>query len=520
METNLYKNLVIYVYSIIERFDQKCLNDYIDFFKDTSEYFNKRYPTYYTAFLNDLNDYSQLNRWDNFLYIENDRIMNRVFINHILRNLNTFFEIIDDGKYFSIYSKYAKNSLVYDFISVFYHVTFRGNTFHFTISIIKKFYTYCIDNNLHFLATDLAARISELYYSTHDFKNYNKFVKYFDGNLSNYSELIRIKNFMEGISLKYTSVVYVESNKLDEIYKWIVYYDAKPETNVYTQYYLNLLTIEYYYYRDIDHLEKVLNDFLLFLKVNKNVLDKNIYDSGFLNYLVHKFLLRPELAIIKQFEELLIITLNISFFRITILINLIQMSIILQKSEIFYTYKSEIYKYENSPVFKSYFSLLKYFIATHHHLSANYKDSQLALNDASALLTDKSGFGLGIRMLEIFNFIKSNNLDQVEVALLNLKNHITLLKKGGMIKPRYLYIYKILVKLHSCGYNYKETFRLHKEKLHQMNGDLRDYAWEFRGPELIRFDLWFFDEAGFLPPWNLNDPRLPKALPNGANSPD
>jgi hypothetical protein len=147
-------------------------------------------------------------------------------------------------------------------------------------------------------------------------------------------------------------------------------------------------------------------------------------------------------------------------------------------------------------------------ISVYCHHTNDFKNAHLYIQKASKLLSDKSGFGLGIRMLEIMNFIKWEKFEQLDSALINLKNHITLLKKGGKIKPRYIFIYKILLKLHTSGFDYKDTFRLHKDKLRLMNGEDRFYAFDFRGPELIRFDTWFFDQAGFIPDWPLNDFRL------------
>lgn len=523
MERIIYKNILKYIYSVVSSFNRTKLNEYIDFYLGTSEFFNKTDSLFYNNYKNYLEDLKIILNFQNastisITYSDNNR--SRIFVNHILRNLNTFLEISDIDVYFDTYSKYSRNSLVHNFMSVFYHVSYRGRTFQFTIPIMRKLYNYCLENNLLFLASDIGVRISELYYSVHDFKRYSIYSSYFDSNIKNYKDLIKIKYFMEEISIRYESIVYVEESKLDDMFVIIFSYEQSGEINVLTRYYFYLLKIEYTYYRQPSELNQLLKDFYSFLNFNVDLLDKNIIEAGYLNYFIHSFLITPNIEYLKSMELLYNNCLRISSIKVAVLINIIQMALVLRNVIFIQKYILEIQNYCSSPAFKSYSNLISYYLATNHHLNSNYKDSQLALNEASPLLNDKSGFGLGIRILEIMNWIKWDKKDQVELALLNLKNQITFLRKGGTIKPRYLYIYKILVKLHSCGYDFKETFRLHEEKLCQMNGDLREYAWEFRGPELLRFDLWFFDEAGFLPPWNLHDPRLPKTPSIGVNSQD
>lgn len=513
MESVLYRNFVKYLYSVVSNFSDEVLAEYIDFYINTGFYFSKQNASYsdsYSLLLSDLNKIlAKTNSDINFSKINYDA-NSRIFFNHVLRGLNTFYEIKDGSLYFNDYQKFSNNSFVHDFLSLFYHVSFRGKTISFTIPILKRIHSFCKDNGLTFLASDINLKISEMYFASHEFKNFKLRSDSIESEISTYSNYIKIKNFIELITIKYNSVVYVDSSKLDEIFEVINTHKILVEYDLYTQNYLLLLNIEYTYYRDFKSLGSLLEAYNFFLRLNKNVLDKNTFDNGCLNYNMHRFLIEPRITFLETCIDLYGKSLRVTSIKINIIIHILLMSLVLSEVKTYEKYISELNQYESTSVYKSLFSIVCYFQASHHHLTGQYKQCQLALNEAAPLLNDKSGYGLGIRILEIMNFIKWEKFDQVENALLNLKNHITQLKKGGKLKPRYLYIYKILVRLHSSGYDYKDTFRLHKEKLHQMNGDLIEYAWEFRSPELLRFDLWFFDQAGFLPNWSLNDPRINK----------
>lgn len=381
------------------------------------------------------------------------------------------------------------------------------------ISFMKAIDLYCDSYDFRILKFPIFDSFIEMYFSNSvkdsyfdKVETFREFRIYFDASY----ELI---SFVRKLALSYRTQIYQEIAVQNDIK---LYYEKFStaynlyEFDVVSIYHLFLLRIEYNYYFNLIDQENTLFQFQAFINSNKDVIGINKYYSGINNLILNFLIIRNydrALFLIDQFINSPVLRDKFRFnLYLIFLCHLISINdtVSFSRQVIILRLKISIERYRDLSC------LFFLFQASHHHLTGQYKQCQLDLNEAAPLLNDKSGYGLGIRILEIMNFIKWEKFEQVENALLNLKNHITQLKKGGKLKPRYLYIYKILVRLHSSGYNFKDTFRLHKEKLHQMNGDLIEYAWEFRSPELLRFDLWFFDQAGFLPNWSLNDPRINK----------
>jgi hypothetical protein len=389
------------------------------------------------------------------------------------------------------------------------------------ITLLKDIISFCNEFDLQVVKFPVYEKLNEFLFSNNNKMEFEKYDAEYISFRDEYNVSYELSFFIRKLALSYRSQVYQDQEIISQIKDF--YNKFTNEVDIYkldssSMYFYFLLKVEYNYYFEINEQFTTLSQYEFFLNFNRKSIGDMKYNSGINNLILNYFIIGNTDAALKYaFKHIE----DSGFFikqRINLYLLILNHVNNLNDSIGFQYYLKRLNSLGDLKVYSEYYRLFLLNLATHLHLTANYKDCQLALNEASPLLTDKSGFGLGIRILEILNFIKWDKKDQVETALLNLKNHIAFLKNGGKIKPRYLYIYKILVKLHSYGYDYKETFRLHKEKLHQMNGDQREYAWEFRGPELLRFDLWFFDEAGFLPPWNLNDPRISNTLPRSTIS--
>jgi hypothetical protein len=336
---------------------------------------------------------------------------------------------------------------------------------------------------------------------SYEFYNYRK----------RFEQFVNIRTFVENLALKYRSQIFLNDEYLQLLnqyyYDTLNYFDDN-EIDSSTMYYFLILKIDYQYYFQFDDLLESLSQLDFFLKTNQNTIGKARYFSGINNLVLHYFIIGKNDTATKIIFRYLD---NKDLFprqRINLFIILLNYFLIIKDFSNYVKYNELILSYEDSRALLLSNMQYNLIISVYCHHTNDFKNAHLYIQKASKLLSDKSGFGLGIRMLEIMNFIKWEKFEQLDSALINLKNHITLLKKGGKIKPRYIFIYKILLKLHTSGFDYKDTFRLHKDKLRLMNGEDRFYAFDFRGPELIRFDTWFFDQAGFIPDWPLNDFRL------------
>ena len=135
--------------------------------------------------------------------------------------------------------------------------------------------------------------------------------------------------------------------------------------------------------------------------------------------------------------------------------------------------------------------ILNYYLAWAHFYLNDFSTALRMAKSIETIHRDKQGFGMGIRILEILCYIESKQFDGIEYAFVNLKNQITWLKRQGKLKPRYHYLYKLLLKLHNTGYDYRKTYKMMKEKIHLMDSTDPYWRWDVRSPEAMPVQLWF-----------------------------
>lgn len=513
MDRILFKQYCNYLINVVSKFDKSTIESFVIFYDDYSRSltnYNKYYESLFQIFRYDL--LSIQNGEKNVFNILNIKYSDKnfIFINFLIRGINSFLEIHRDEEYFKKYSKYSNQATYHDFMSLFFHTAFRGGISRSSIPVLKGLFRFCDNNDFISFKLDLASKLEEIYFVENNIQQFELFYQKLESESNRFKAFFEIKHFSKNVSLNYNDSIHISIDKVNKIQNFIESFNNKYsfDLSLTSNYYLQILEIELFYYQDFKLLDRKLDQFMFFLNTNKLAIGKNMFESGLLNFYVHKFLIRHDRIYLDNLLTIYNSSISVSNLRVSLLLQIMSFSLILGDLNNFIFSYSEISKYKDKTFNQSLLNIIDYFYSGYCHHTNDFKNAHLYIQKASKLLSDKSGFGLGIRMLEIMNFIKWEKFEQLDSALINLKNHITLLKKGGKIKPRYIFIYKILLKLHTSGFDYKDTFRLHKDKLRLMNGEDRFYAFDFRGPELIRFDTWFFDQAGFIPDWSLNDFRL------------
>jgi len=141
--------------------------------------------------------------------------------------------------------------------------------------------------------------------------------------------------------------------------------------------------------------------------------------------------------------------------------------------------------------YKGYSDSFLFVLAWAHFYLNDFSTALRMAKSIETIHRDKQGFGMGIRILEILCYIESKQFDGIEYAFVNLKNQITWLKRQGKLKPRYHYLYKLLLKLHNTGYDYRKTYKMMKEKIHLMDSTDPYWRWDVRSPEAMPVQLWF-----------------------------
>jgi hypothetical protein len=404
-------------------------------------------------------------------------------------------------------NSHVDSFLLYQLITLFYCLASGKAPAIIYTDIIDDMLKYTSDRSLYLLSLVL----SEKKYNTSLFISGKKVYSQSKNNLFNsfdiYSKYLKAKSLSYDLSVYYESHIYIQSyndNELEAILSEFYIIKDKSDYFLIAYYYLMIL-LDFYYYKDKIIYSQLISEYS-YLLAKLKVFDLNRSIEGNIN-LVMQYLYSQRfieaLDYIETFQSEMKLTPKNEFALLFLKSNIFLYQNNLERFNILY---NKILSFSNNVFFTNYKPLLSFLYANYCHLKADYKQSILSLQEASSLISDKSGYGLGIRILEIMNFIRWGKDDQMENALINLKNQITFLKKSGTIKPRFIFIYKILVKLHSSAYDYNKCYRLFYDELKLMASSDLHWSWDIRSPEVIRFDTWFFQIAGIIPDWNLEAP--------------
>lgn len=133
-----------------------------------------------------------------------------------------------------------------------------------------------------------------------------------------------------------------------------------------------------------------------------------------------------------------------------------------------------------------------YYHACVHMISGRCKVAHEKLQFTKALDTDKNGWNIAVRILDIMNQIEWGGLNHSgDAKSVNLKNHIYKTKKLKPISKRNLAILEILKALIKEGANFSRVAEQMADTLGKLSGEEGGFGWDMTSPELIRFDAWF-----------------------------
>lgn len=141
-------------------------------------------------------------------------------------------------------------------------------------------------------------------------------------------------------------------------------------------------------------------------------------------------------------------------------------------------------------------------------LLGEYKTAFILLQDTKEIETDREGWNLGIRMLNIFLTLSTSKVDLADQRIGSMRKHIERTSKMRNLRKRDILIFRILSHLSRSGFDFKETWEERKKDFELLRTGGGDYRWIPRSHELVIFDQWF--EAKMLnKPY---DPVFPKPV--------
>jgi hypothetical protein len=128
-------------------------------------------------------------------------------------------------------------------------------------------------------------------------------------------------------------------------------------------------------------------------------------------------------------------------------------------------------------------------------LRGEYTESYNCLQIIPSLLKDKSGWNIGVRLLEIMILLERNQFDRVELVIDSLRKHLSKQATGSENLQRYLTILKVLGCLVRNSFNYQKALKTAAEQVALLASEKPDYRWKIKGYEIVPFHQWMQQKA-------------------------
>lgn len=125
------------------------------------------------------------------------------------------------------------------------------------------------------------------------------------------------------------------------------------------------------------------------------------------------------------------------------------------------------------------------------YLQGDYKGAFKHLQFTKEVESDREGWNLGIRMLNIYLTLSTEKVDLADQRINAMRKHIERTSKMRNLRKRDIIIFRILSHLSRSGFDFKETWEERKKDFALLRSKTPDCFWVPRSHELIIFDQWF-----------------------------
>ncbi len=132
-----------------------------------------------------------------------------------------------------------------------------------------------------------------------------------------------------------------------------------------------------------------------------------------------------------------------------------------------------------------------YFMAALAFGQKDYKSVFTHLNKTGWMLKDKTGWGLGVKLIEILTYIETGETDMVMFRIKALWQ--LLYRNANKNVARIKAISSMLYALQQSGFNYRKVNEKEKKKMKELRDATGVFYWDPTGFEITRFD-WWMDE--------------------------
>jgi hypothetical protein len=138
-----------------------------------------------------------------------------------------------------------------------------------------------------------------------------------------------------------------------------------------------------------------------------------------------------------------------------------------------------------------------YYLAVLHFSVSHFDKCLQILDQISDSNLNSEDIRINKRILKIITLIELNRIDEVDALIENLASYIKRIKKQHKLNKRYQFIFKILLKLSNCHYNFKIVETSRKKQLSILSGNNSTMMWKHKDPELFPFHVWFNSKANY-----------------------
>lgn len=125
------------------------------------------------------------------------------------------------------------------------------------------------------------------------------------------------------------------------------------------------------------------------------------------------------------------------------------------------------------------------------YLQGDYKKAFLHLQETKEVESDREGWNLGIRILNIYLTLSTEKVDLADQRINAMRKHIERTARMRNLRKRDIVIFRILSHLSRSGFDFREVWEERQKDFQLLRSDESDYRWVPRSHELIIFDQWF-----------------------------
>ncbi|MFN0276010.1 MAG: hypothetical protein ACKVPJ_09710 [Chitinophagales bacterium] len=130
-----------------------------------------------------------------------------------------------------------------------------------------------------------------------------------------------------------------------------------------------------------------------------------------------------------------------------------------------------------------------YYEANLYFLMKKFDDALATLQQQTELTSDKSGWRLGYKILEMMCITELGYLDWLDYRIETFRKLLSDVRKENIARPKV--IFQLLKSFIRTSYDFNEATSINTEHLALLDKAADEFAWDPRGYEIIRFEKWW-----------------------------